>query len=86
MKSVRAFQTSDGVLHTEFDKAQKHAQKRYDAAMTDIHHALMREPYSLSHRDAFKAAQFIQANTARIAEAEALRIDWQSIQTEEDEE
>jgi hypothetical protein len=41
MKVVQRFQTSDGVLHDDIDKAKRHAEKRYGDALVGIANELL---------------------------------------------
>lgn len=71
MTRVTRIQTSDGVLHDNFLKAERHAEERYGKALTDLAHKAIRiEKY-------VAMAAFFEDNLALLVELKALRDDIQ---------
>jgi hypothetical protein len=47
MRPIKAYETSDGVLHPCYDYAKRHAEKMYGSQLTKMAHELVRvEKYS----------------------------------------
>lgn len=71
MTRVTRIQTSDGVLHDNFLKAERHAEERYGKALTDLAHKAVRvEKY-------VAMATFLEDNLAALVELKALKDDLQ---------
>lgn len=69
MEWVAKVQTSDGVLHENRSKAERHAEKRYGEALTKLALEAVRvEKYRAM-------AQFIEDHLPRFAELSALKAD-----------
>lgn len=70
MKWVAMVRTSDGVLHDDKPKADKHAEQRYGEALTRIAHELVHTDGKYS-----KVIEYIDANLEKFAELHALKRD-----------
>lgn len=81
LRYTQAVRTADGRLFGDEDEARRHAQKRYDDAMTTLRGSLT--TYMLSLREAGKAMEWIENNFAAIARAAELRNDITFEETEE---
>lgn len=78
MTRVTRIQTSDGLLHDNYLKAERHAEERYGRALTELAHKAVRvEKY-------VAMAAFLEENLAAFVELKALRDDTQLAAAEED--
>lgn len=69
MKKVEAWVTSDGVVHTDPERARSHAEERYGNLLTKL-------AGEVARTDKYMAAcEWLEANAGRLAELEALRRD-----------
>lgn len=77
MKVVQRFQTSDGVLHDDIDKAKRHAEKRYGDALVGIANELLEiqrlNPEPVLRRN--KMAEYIDANLDEFLKLQGLKKD-----------
>lgn len=76
MKRVQAFMTSDGAVHTSDTQARKHAQRRYDDAMTALRSDLMKYGDGrISNTDATRFLTWAEERFDLFAQAAALKAD-----------
>lgn len=76
MKRVQAFMTSDGAVHTSDTQARKHAQRRYDDAMTALRHDLVKNGGGrITVSDAVQFMYWAEERFDLFAQAAALKAD-----------
>lgn len=69
MKKVDAWVTSDGVVHTDRERALSHADQRYGYLLTKLAAEVARTNKYMA------ACEWLEANAGRLAELDALRRD-----------